>query len=148
MVCLGNICRSPVAEGIMRAKIDKYKLSAIVDSAGTSKNHVGEHPDKRSIRSAKAKGVDISMLKSRQFTVADFEQFTCIYVMDLANYRDVLLLAQNEKDRSKVKLILNEIYPGKDSPVPDPYWGGNKEFEDVFSLLDEACEGIAKNMLK
>ncbi len=146
MVCLGNICRSPMAEGIMRLKIKKYKLAATVDSAGTSSCHQGEHPDKRSILSGAKHGVDISNLVSRPFIVNDFEQFDVIYAMDSENMNNIIQLAGNENNREKVKLILNEIYPSINKAVPDPYFGGEYDFEIVFSLLDKACEVIAKKI--
>ena len=143
IVCLGNICRSPLAEGIMRQKIEQYKLSAKVDSAGTINNHVGENPDKRSIANAKKHGVDISGLVARQFTVSDYDAFDIIFVMDESNYIDVIALARNAKDKKKVRFILNEIYPQLNKPLPDPYFGGEEGFELVHSLLDEACESIS-----
>jgi protein-tyrosine phosphatase len=146
MVCLGNICRSPMAEGIMRLKIEQYELAATVDSAGTSNYHEGEHPDKRSILNGKKHNVDISQLVSRPFTIADFEQFDVIYAMDSENMKNIIRLARNENDKAKVKLILNEIYPATNKAVPDPYFGGEGGFENVFNLLDEACEVIAKKI--
>lgn len=146
MVCLGNICRSPMAEGIMRLKIEQYELAATVDSAGTSNYHEGEHPDKRSILNGKKHNVDISQLVSRPFTTADFDQFDVIYAMDSENMKNIIRLARNETDKAKVKLILNEIYPATNKAVPDPYFGGEGGFENVFNLLDEACEVIAKKI--
>jgi len=137
MVCLGNICRSPLAEGILRAKNAKDILK--IDSAGTSSYHIGELPDKRSIAIAKKNGIDITNQRCRQFQVSDFDAFDLIYVMDNSNYRDVISLARNEEDKNKVKLILNEIFPGENVDVPDPYYGGEKGFENVFKMLDDAC---------
>lgn len=145
MVCLGNICRSPLAEGILKSKLpdDKY----IVDSAGTANYHVGATPDKRSIAVAKKYGIDISNLKGRQFSVKDFDDFDVIYVMDESNYNNVLSLARNEHDSSKVKLILNEVYPNKNFDVPDPYYGGEQGFENVYNMLNEACTHIADRLV-
>jgi protein-tyrosine phosphatase len=143
MVCLGNICRSPLAEGILRQKIQELNLNIIIDSAGTSNNHVGQHPDKRSILNAKKHSIDISKLKARQFNVSDFDTFDYIYVMDSYNHADVIALARNENDRKKVELILNKTFPNLNKAVPDPYYGGEKEFEQVFQLLNKACEKIA-----
>ncbi|WP_166964438.1 low molecular weight protein-tyrosine-phosphatase [Yeosuana marina] len=145
MVCLGNICRSPLAEGILRSKLpdDKY----IVDSAGTANYHIGATPDKRSIAVAKKYGIDISNLKGRQFSVKDFDDFDVIYVMDESNYNNVLSLARNEHDSSKVKLILNEVYPNKNFDVPDPYYGGEQGFENVYNMLNEACTRIADRLV-
>lgn len=146
MVCLGNICRSPVAEGVLRNKAVKYGLSIEVDSAGTSRLHAGENPDPRSVLHSKTKGIDISKLVSRQFNVSDFDQFDLIYTMDSSNYSNVLSIARTTSDQSKVRLILNESKPGQNISVPDPYYGGNDGFEKVFNLLDEACEIICKRI--
>ena len=109
MVCLGNICRSPLAEGILNSKLPSDTF--YVDSAGTGDYHIGKAPDKRSINIANKHGLDITNLKGRQFNVSDFDVFNIIYVMDESNYRNVLLLARNDQDKAKVKFILNEIYP-------------------------------------
>jgi protein-tyrosine phosphatase len=144
MVCLGNICRSPLAEEILRKKLSIAKVkNVMVDSAGTAGFHIGEHPDKRSTENALRHGIDISKHLGRQFSVHDFDDFEVIYVMDHSNQKDVLIKARNEHDRSKVRLILNESYPGEDRPVPDPYFGGEEGFELVYNLLDEACEVIS-----
>ncbi len=143
MVCLGNICRSPLAEGIMLKLIADNKLNLAVDSAGTSSYHTGEHPDNRSIANAARHGVDLRPLVARQFTVADFDAFDHIYVMDRSNLRDVLALARNDRDKAKVTLLLDELYPGQHREVPDPYFGGEQGFEDVFLLVEKACTAIA-----
>ena len=143
MVCLGNICRSPLAEGIMRSKLSE---DFIVDSAGTGGWHAGELPDKRSIATAKNRGLDITNQRARQFKKNDFEIFDHIFVMDNSNYKDVLALAPNEEAKSKVKLILNEIFPNENVDVPDPYYGGQDGFENVFDMLDQACEEIARKL--
>lgn len=144
MVCLGNICRSPLAEGILKSKLPK---SFIVDSAGTTNYHTGSTPDKRSIAVAKKYGLDISKMKGRQFTVSDFDTFDIIYAMDNSNYHYILKLARSQTDKHKVKLILNEVYPNKDYDVPDPYYGGDSGFENVYTMLDEACNIIAKDLV-
>ena len=144
MVCLGNICRSPLAEGILKSKIDNSKV--FVDSAGTGHWHVGDEPDKRSIAVGKKYNVDITTQLGRQFTKKDFEDFDIIYVMDNSNKENVLALAENEPQKEKVKLILEEIFPGENVDVPDPYFGGDAGFENVFKMLDEACEQIAKRL--
>jgi protein-tyrosine phosphatase len=144
MVCLGNICRSPLAEGILKSKLPNNKF--IVDSAGTANYHVGSKPDRRSIAVAKKYGIDISNLKGRQFSVKDYDNFDHIYVMDESNYGSVILLARNEKDKNKVKFILNEVYPNQNFDVPDPYYGGEQGFENVFKMLDEACTIIADSL--
>ncbi|PLB18681.1 MAG: Low molecular weight phosphotyrosine protein phosphatase [Flavobacteriaceae bacterium FS1-H7996/R] len=144
MVCLGNICRSPLAEGILKSKLTSD--SFFVDSAGTGDYHIGKNPDSRSIAIARKHGLDISNLKGRQFNVSDFDKFDIIYVMDESNYRNVLLLARNEQDKAKVKFILNEIHPNQNYNVPDPYFGGNDGFENVYHMLDEACSVIATRL--
>ena len=143
MVCLGNICRSPLAEGILKAKLPK---DYVVDSAGTGAWHAGQQPDKRSIATAKNRGLDITNQRVRQFKVSDFDTFDYIYVMDNSNYKDVLSLAPTEESKSKVKLILNEIFPNENVDVPDPYYGGDDGFENVFDMLDQACEAIARKL--
>jgi len=143
MVCLGNICRSPLAEGILRHKLEQKGLNhIIVDSAGTSNYHTGEGPDKRSAQNAKSHGVDISKLKARQFSERDFDDFDRIFVMDTSNYNDVLELARDHADKQKVEMILNRVYPDTNMSVPDPYFGGEQGFENVFMLLDKACDVI------
>ena len=141
MVCLGNICRSPLAEGILQAKLSN--TNCIVDSAGTANYHIGTAPDKRSVETARKFGVDISQQKCRQITTSDFDTFDAIYVMDTSNHKNVLALAPNEKAKLKVKVILNELHPNKNLEVPDPYYGDMKGFEDVYKMLDEVCEAIA-----
>ena len=143
MVCLGNICRSPLAEGIMRAKLPE---NYIVDSAGTGAWHSGQLPDKRSVTTAKNRGLDITNQRARQFKVSDFDTFDYIYVMDNSNYKDVISLAPTEESKSKVRLILNEIFPNENVDVPDPYYGGDDGFENVFDMLDQACEAIARKL--
>jgi len=144
MVCLGNICRSPLAEGILKSKTDPKKV--FVDSAGTGDYHIGHQPDPRSIAIAKTNNLDITPQRGRQFSVQDFDQFQHIYVMDTFNYADVIALARNAEDKSKVKLILDEIFPGENVDVPDPYQGLAEGFENVYKMLDEACGIIAKKL--
>lgn len=146
MVCLGNICRSPLAEGILREKTEKESINVFIDSAGTSNYHVGEHPDHRTVSNALDHGVDISRLKGRQFSDSDFDEFDHIFVMDSSNYSDVISLARNENDKKKVELILNRVYPNSNMSVPDPYFGGDQGFENVFILLDKACDVIVDSL--
>lgn len=146
MVCLGNICRSPLAEGILRSKLSSK--SHIIDSAGTGHWHVGNPPDSRSIQIARKKGLDISHLRGRQFSEKDFNDFDYIYVMDNQNYKDVVTLATDENSKAKVKLILDEIFPGENVDVPDPYYGLQDGFENVYDMLDKACDSIAEKLLK
>ena len=144
MVCLGNICRSPLAEGILKSKVFSFKT--VVDSAGTGEYHIDENPDKRSIAIAKENGIDIADQRARKFILEDFNEFDYIYVMDHSNYKDVIALARNKNDKSKVKLILNEVFINENLNVPDPYYGGDLGFKDVYNMLDEACDIIAEKI--
>ena len=144
MVCLGNICRSPLAEGILQSKLPKETF--VVDSAGTGSWHVGQQPDKRSILTAKNRGLDITHLRGRVFDKSDFDTFDYIYVMDISNYNNVIALAPHEQAKSKVKLILNELFPDENIDVPDPYFGEQNGFEDVYKMLDDVCEIIAQKL--
>lgn len=144
MVCLGNICRSPLAEGILKSKIDPSKVE--VASAGTGDWHVGQLPDERSIRIAERHNLDITDQRGRHFRIEDFDEFDFIYVMDNSNKENVLALTTNDEQRKKVKLILDEIFPGENVDVPDPYYGGNHGFDSVYKMLDEACEKIAAKL--
>ena len=146
MVCLGNICRSPLAEGILQSKLPSAKF--FVDSAGTGDWHVGHQPDERSILTAKNRGLDISCQKGRQIKASDFDEFDHIYVMDNSNFRDVTRLAPNAAAKAKVKLMMDEIFPGQKVDVPDPYYGGQGGFDKVYDMLDEACELVAQKLIK
>ncbi len=139
MICLGNICRSPMAEGIMKAKIKEHKLKWKVDSAGTSSWHAGDKPDKRAIATSKANGVDISDQRSRAFTPADFSEYNVIFVMDESNQRDIVEMALTERQGKRVKLLLEYAEMDMKS-VPDPFYGEEKGFQATFDLLNEACE--------
>ena len=143
MVCLGNICRSPLAEGILKSKLDS---NFTVESAGTAAYHVGNKPDPRSIAVARQNGLNITNQRARKFTKQDFEDFDIIYAMDNSNYQNIITLAENNQQKEKVKLILNESFPDKNLDVPDPYYGGDKGFENVYNMLDNACEIIAKRI--
>lgn len=144
MVCLGNICRSPLAEGILKSKVDRFKV--LVDSAGTGAYHVGKLPDSRSIAVAKTHNLDITDQRARKFVVNDFDAFDYIYVMDSSNYANVIKLARNKNDEAKVRYILNEVFPDENMDVPDPYYGGEYGFKNVYKMLDEACNVIAKKL--
>jgi protein-tyrosine phosphatase len=146
MVCLGNICRSPLAEGLLAAKLPKDKF--IVDSAGTGNYHIGKQPDQRSVLTAKKNGLDITYQKARQFTPNDFEEFDYIYVMDNSNYDDVIELAKKEDHKKKVQLILDDLFPGANVDVPDPYYGLQNGFEMVYEMLDETCDILAKKLIE
>ncbi|AZB07935.1 low molecular weight phosphotyrosine protein phosphatase [Chryseobacterium sp. G0162] len=144
MVCLGNICRSPLAEGIMKTKVPE---SFMVDSAGTISMHEGEHPDKRAIKTAANHSVDISRQRSRPITRADYETFDKIYCMDIDVFEDVVSKAKNEEERQKISLFLEVLGDRENAEVPDPYWGDMKDFEDVFQLLEKGCDIIRKQIL-
>lgn len=144
MVCLGNICRSPLAEGILKSKLPKDKFT--IDSAGTAEYHVGKLPDSRSIAVSKTHNINISDQRGRQFKVSDFDTFDCIYVMDNSNYKNVVTLARDHNDVKKVKLILDELKTKKNLEVPDPYYGGSQGFENVYQMLDKACDNIANQL--
>lgn len=139
-VCLGNICRSAMAEGLLKEKIKALNLNWTVDSAGTSAYHIGEAPDKRMQQKAIEHGISISNQKARQFTKADFDDFDFIFAMDNSNYHNILSLTKEPKDVQKVQLFLNWSYPDQNIDVPDPYYGGEKGFENVYQLLDIACD--------
>ena len=132
-VCLGNICRSPLAEGIL----SHINPDIIVDSAGTSNYHIGNPPDSRMIETAKDYGIDISNLTARQFTSNDFDKFDKIFVMDSENYNNVVALAQNESQMEKVHYTLSD-----NRNVPDPYFGGKDGFIQVYELVYDACQKI------
>jgi protein-tyrosine phosphatase len=141
MVCLGNICRSPLAEGILKHHALQQNLGWNVDSAGMGGWHAGQPPDARSIRIARQYGIDISQQSARQFSVKDFDRFDLIYAMDTENLRDILKKARHDDDRHKVRLIMNEVFPGENISVPDPYYNDDG-FEEVFQMLDKACAKI------
>lgn len=141
MVCLGNICRSPLAEGILRFKISNEHTVA---SAGTISLHEGEHPDKRSVKTAKEHGVDISHQKANYFTKKYFDEFDKIFCMDINNLQDVLSMAESEAQKQKVSLILEEAGNHGRAEVPDPYYGTIQDFENVYNMLNVACDVIAE----
>lgn len=136
MVCLGNICRSPLAEGLMRHHSQQKGLPWSIDSAGTSNYHVGGSPDSRSVAVANSRGLNIAQQRARQFSVSDFNDYDHIIVMDASNYNDVVALASSDKDVDKVKLLLNYSHPGENRGVPDPYYVGS--FDDVYDMIELA----------
>lgn len=143
MVCLGNICRSPLAEGILKKKAKEAKLNWVVDSAGTGQWNLGEAPHRLSQKVAKLNGIDICDHRAQLFTKQMMVQYDGIYVMDEQNYNDVQRISGNLWDASKVDLILNEIYPGENLEVDDP-WYDNTEpgFVKTFNEISEACDVI------
>jgi protein-tyrosine phosphatase len=146
MVCLGNICRSPLAEGILASKLPKDKF--IVDSAGTGNYHIGKQPDPRSIQTAKKNGLDISHQKARQFSSNDFSNFDYIFAMDNSNYNDIIQLAKNEEEKAKVTLLLDQLFPGDNVDVPDPYYGLQNGFDMIYHMLDEACDNLTAKLIE
>ena len=144
MVCLGNICRSPLAEGILQSKLSRKHF--IVDSAGTSNYHLGGSPDHRSVAIAGQYGIDITNQIVRQFKPTDFDAFDYIYAMDRSNFNNIVKLTRHREDVSKVKLILDELENNSKIDVPDPYYGGEQGFEKVYQLLNEACTNIANRL--
>jgi len=144
MVCLGNICRSPLAEGILKNKT--RNLSITVESAGTAGYHVGNLPDKRSIEIAEKYNIDLTRQRARQFTSNDFNEFDIIYAMDTSNYSHLVALAKNQKERKKIKMILNELNPDLYESVPDPYYGGDNGFQQVYDMLEKACDKIVSQI--
>jgi len=142
MVCMGNICRSPIAHGLLQHKIEQQGMDWQVDSAGTSSYHQGKLPDNRAISCMQKHGIDITYQHSRPFEKADFAKFDVIYCMDKNNYWDIRSLAENSVDENKVLLILNEATPDLDDSVPDPYYGNGDGFEHVYKMLDKATDKI------
>ncbi len=144
MVCLGNICRSPLAEGILQSKVNPKEV--VVDSAGLGGYHVGELPDKRSIQVAEEHSLNIANQRARQFQLSDFEDFDIIYAMDQQNRDRLLEMAPTEEAKRKVKMILDEVFPGESLEVPDPYYDAMFAFRNVYKMLDEACNSIAQKI--
>lgn len=144
MVCLGNICRSPLAEGIMRHKIQEAGLDWEVDSAGTAHYHVGDPPHVFSQKIALKNGIDICEQKCRQFIQQDMKDFDKIYVMDDQNYSNVRRIAGKDWDEKKVQFLMNEVYPSKNISIPDPWFGDENDYHPVYSMIEEACSAIVK----
>lgn len=141
MVCLGNICRSPLAHGILQSKLPEDEF--YIDSAGTAAYHIGKKPDYRSVKVAKNNGIDISSQSARQFKVSDFDAFDYIYAMDRSNYTNIISIARTNSDIGKVKLFLEENDLISNKNVPDPYYGDQSDFENVFNLIDDTCKTLA-----
>ncbi len=142
MVCLGNICRSPLAAGILKHKAQQLGLEWSVDSAGTGAWHAGELPDPRSIDVARRFGIDITDQRARQVCLEDFERFDLIFAMDRQNLRHLQQMASRLEHRQKIRLLLDVLYPGQEQEVPDPYYGGPEGFVQVFSLVEAACKRL------
>lgn len=147
MVCLGNICRSPIADGLLRKKVKEQGLDVEVDSAGTIALHQGEAPDSRMVETARKNGTDISFLSARQFKVEDFDDFDYIFSMDFSNKKNILSLARNEEDRNKVHMLLGDLTDQEEVSVPDPYYGTQKDFDYVYDLVDQATDILIKKLI-
>jgi protein-tyrosine phosphatase len=147
-VCLGNICRSAMAEGILIEKVKNKELDIVVDSAGTSNYHIEEAPDKRMQQKANEHGLDISHQRGRQFSVEDFDEFDFIFAMDESNKENILRLSNSQEHNNKVQLFLENHHPDTNLNVPDPYYGGPQGFEDVYQMLDIACDNFLNNIEK
>ena len=144
MVCLGNICRSPLAEGILQDKAWKAGLNWSIESAGTNGYHTGEPPHRLSQKVAKLNGLDICNQRSRRFVAEDFERFDKIYAMSSDVIDEMKIIARKKFDASKVDLLMNELYPGKDLDVPDPWYGPEPGYHDVYAMIDKACDLIVR----
>jgi protein-tyrosine phosphatase len=145
MVCLGNICRSPLAEGILQAKAAAAGLNWQIDSAGTNGYHIGEAPHPLSQKVAKINGIDISRQRARRFRATDFEEFDRIYAMAEDVIDEMKSIARQRFDASKVDLLMNELHPGKDLDVPDPWYGTEPGYHDVYAMISQACDKLIEN---
>lgn len=146
MVCTGNICRSPMAEGLMQKKIQDNGLNAVVDSCGFESFHLGDNPDYRAVKIMKRNGIDISKHTMRLFRQQDFDHFDHILVMDQTHFRNVMRYARTDADRQKVDFIMNATDYGSNAIVPDPYYGDESDFELTYDLLDRATDAIARKL--
>jgi protein-tyrosine phosphatase len=147
MVCLGNICRSPLAEGILQHKAKKAGLDLQVDSAGTGNYHIGEPPHHLSQKVAKINGIDISIQACRQFKKEDMKEFDKIYAMDKDVYNDIRRMSRELWDESKTDLLMNEVYPGEDADVPDPWYGTEKNYHEVYAMISKACDSVIEKFI-
>lgn len=142
MVCLGNICRSPMAEGILKDKVAKAGLNWTVESAGTNGYHVGEAPHHLSQKVAKMNGIDICDQRARRFVAEDFDRYDKIYALAADVLQDIRRISKNKFDANKADLLMNELYPGKNMDVPDPWYGPEPGYHDVFKMIDKVCSRI------
>ncbi|MFZ1686502.1 MAG: low molecular weight protein-tyrosine-phosphatase [Flavobacteriales bacterium] len=142
MVCLGNICRSPMAEGVLRHLAQQRGIHIEVDSAGTADYHVGDAPDKRARTATQRKGISIEHLRGRQVEMADFARFDLLLAMDKSNHSDLLQLAPDDASKEKVKLMMAFANKTSTGEVPDPYYGPDEGFDETFALLENACNGL------
>ena len=142
MVCFGNICRSPLAEGILQDKAFKSGLTWGIESSGTNSYHTGEPPHPLSQKVAKLNGIDISKQRAKRFTASDFDRYDKIYALAKDVMEDMRRIAKNKYDESKVDLLMNELYPGNNKDVPDPYYGAEAGYHEVYKMIDEVCDSI------
>jgi protein-tyrosine phosphatase len=142
MVCLGNICRSPLAEGILQQKAMKAGLNWIIESAGTNGYHEGDAPHRLSQKVAIQHGIDISHQRGRRFVKEDFDRFDKIYALATDVLDDIKWIGNEKFTNKKAKLLLEELYPGQDADVPDPWSGPEAGYHEAFELIDKACEKI------
>lgn len=144
MVCLGNICRSPLAEAVLQQKAIEAGLDWAVESAGTNSYHIGEPPHPLSQKVATMNGIDISSQRARRFIAADIEAYDKVYALAGDVLDDIRSISKNKFDASKVDLLMNELHPGKDMDVPDPYYGPEKGYHEVYDMIDEVCNVIVE----
>lgn len=148
MVCLGNICRSPIAEGVLRYKAEQCGLDWVIDSAGTESYHVGEHPHRFSQKICLQHGIDISGQRARRFTAADFEQYDKIYAMAADVWEEIEGIGRGRAKMDKVHLFLNELHPGQHQSVPDPWYGNEDGYTVVYDMIDATCDAIINKYAK
>ncbi len=145
MVCLGNICRSPIAEGVMRHKVKQHGLDWDVASAGTESYHIGEEPHRFSQKICMAHGIDISMQRAKKFVATDFAEYDKIYAMAGDVYAEIKRIGGLGADMNKVEYFLNELHPGKNESVPDPYYGDESGYKVVYEMIEKTCTAIVEN---
>ena len=145
MVCLGNICRSPIAEGVMRHKVKQHGLDWDVASAGTESYHIGEEPHRFSQKICMAHGIDISMQRAKKFVSTDFAEYDKIYAMAGDVYKEIKRIGGLGADMNKVEYFLNELHPGKNESVPDPYYGDESGYKVVYEMIEKTCTAIVEN---
>ncbi|GAB4317752.1 MAG: low molecular weight protein-tyrosine-phosphatase [Bacteroidales bacterium] len=142
-LCNANMCRSPVAEGLLKLILKKRNIDAEVDSAGFEAYYINESPEDRVVKKVMERGIDISRKRVRLFSQSDFDKFDKIYVMDMVAYRNALEFARDEHDKSKIDFLMNLVHPGKNEPFPNPFIQDESHYEQTLNLLHKACEKIA-----
>jgi len=146
MVCLGNICRSPMAEGIVRDEFVRKGIQAQIDSAGTAAYHVGEGADERAQHELRKHNIDISKERAQKFIPAHFDEYDRIFAMDEQNYKDIISQARNQEEKDKVSLFMNLVTPNENISVPDPYYGGDEGFTEVYKMIKLSAEVLSKEL--